>query len=179
MTKLSNFTPGKGSFGDIASLVARARKPRDPRDEYAYLADSRSQFVKQYRANSSPWPGGIGAWHRPEDWDDEGNLLATGRAAAMALDPWANARREGFLVDNVTGQRKPVPPLRFEGIDPVDAVTPVTRKRANVTPKNADVTPKPADVTRKRTAAERQRDSRAAKKLGLSVAEYRAKLALE
>jgi hypothetical protein len=177
MTNLSNFTPGKGSFGDVASLVKRARKPRDPRDEFAY-AESRAKFVKQYRANPSPWPDGPGAWYHPEDWDDEGNLLATGREAAMALDPWANARREGFLVDNVTGQRKAVPPLRFDA-ESAEVVTPVTRKRANVTLKGGDVTRKQADVTRKRTAAERQRDSRAAKKLGLSVAEYRARLALE
>jgi hypothetical protein len=64
------------------------------------LALIRAKFVGKYRANPAPWPNGIGAWYRAEDWaagnDDDGDvLIATGEARARALDPWANMRAAG------------------------------------------------------------------------------------
>jgi hypothetical protein len=59
------------------------------------LAATRSAFVLQYRANPRAWPDGIGPWYRPDDWLDDGTLIATGEAKAQALDPWANDRAKG------------------------------------------------------------------------------------
>jgi hypothetical protein len=66
----------------------------------AQLAESRAKFVRRYRTDSRPWPDGIGAWFRQEDWapgnDTDGDvLIATGEARARALDPWSNMRAKG------------------------------------------------------------------------------------
>jgi hypothetical protein len=69
--------------------------------QLALLHEARSKGVRLYRANPRPWPDGIGAWYRAEDWTDEGELIATGEARARALDWWANDRAKG----------RPCPPL--------------------------------------------------------------------
>ena len=61
----------------------------------------KNQLVIAYQISRTPWPDGIGAWYRPQDWDKEGNLIATGNDRARALDPWANDRAKG----------RPCPPI--------------------------------------------------------------------
>jgi hypothetical protein len=110
------FSPGEGFDSDLAALVKRARQPRNPYAEFDYLLESRGKAVARHRA-PGPHGGVLGAWYRPQDWDDAGNLVATGWAGAKACDPWANTRAEGFYTEGVTGRRLRVPPLRFEGVE--------------------------------------------------------------
>jgi hypothetical protein len=151
--------------------------------------------VQRYRL--TPQTGGLvlGAWYRPGDWDDDGNLIATGRAAARALDPWANTRHKGVYTDPLTGKLKPVPPLRFEGVDYPDeepasdtAIAPVVQPPAepvvqHVEPVTAVVQQAPTEVVQQGTDGRAayqqayQRDRRAAEKAGLTVTQWRAQQA--
>jgi hypothetical protein len=70
------------------------------------LHEARSKGVRLYRANPRPWPDGIGAWYRAEDWTDDGVLIAEGEARARALDWWANDRVKGLKCPPLAG----VPP---------------------------------------------------------------------
>lgn len=187
--KLSNFEPGEDSFGgDIVELVQRARRPRDPWADFAYLADSRAETVRRHRA-PGPHGGVLGPWYRAQDWDDAGNLVATGRAAAMALDPWTMDR-----ADRVAGRpakpttMPPIQPLRFEGVEYPD-IEPVANKQLQADTGVADVaisrTERPVlqlpaveselqdDDARKAAQAVKMRQYRAAKEAGLSMAAWR------
>jgi hypothetical protein len=111
------------------------------------LHEARSKGVVAYRANPRPWPDGIGAWYRAEDWTDAGELIAVGEARARALDWWANDRAKG----------RPCPPLA--GVPPRAVTTPVVSKAPVVTSSDAPVvTPKKSD--RKANKARAMRDLR-------------------
>ena len=64
-------------------------------ERQAMLLEARSHIVARYRGGSM-WPDGIGAWYRPEDWTDAGDLTATGEAWSAAMDPHANDRAKGL-----------------------------------------------------------------------------------
>jgi hypothetical protein len=167
---------------DLAALVKRASRGRDPYADFDYLPQSRADFVRQYRANPAPWPQGPGAWYRSEDWDDDGNLLVTGRAAALALDPWANDRPKGFTTDPLTNTRKPIPALRFAGVDYPDELPadtdPVVQHPATPVVQHP-ATPVVQHPTGSRAGYQRayQGDRRSAEKAGLTVAQWRAQQA--
>jgi hypothetical protein len=88
------------------------------------LHEARSKIVAAYRRSQAPWPDGLGAWYRAEDWADDGTLVAVGETRARALDPWANDRKKGL----------PCPPLprvnKLEAVNTSVAVTPVNTPRA-------------------------------------------------
>jgi hypothetical protein len=91
---------------------ARKRQVSAATAQFPMFAEDRSKLVRMFRENPRPWPDGIGAWYRAEDWDDSGVLLATGEARARALDPWANDRARG----------RPCPPM--PGVTPQLVTTP-------------------------------------------------------
>jgi hypothetical protein len=181
------------SYGndDVAKLLARAQRPRDPWAQHFGLFKSRSRTVAKYRAEPSA-SFILGPWYREENWDSTGNLIAVDRAAAMAVDPWSIYRHEGFYVDGVTCQRLPVPPLRFHGVEYPDVEPAVNNGTADNQLHGADVaissvTERPAlqlqavepesddEGARKAIRAAKQREYRAAKDAGLSMAEWRAR----
>ena len=96
------------------------------------LLEARGRLVRQYRANRGPWPQGIGAWYRAEDWSDSGELLADGEARVRALDAWANVRAWG----------EDCPPLPVTGVDAASTVSVVDGG--------------PVDASAKRKKSERQ-----------------------
>jgi hypothetical protein len=192
MTKLSNSLVGEDGFGgEIAALVARAHRPRDLYAEYSLgLFESRAKAVRRHRG-PGPHGGVLGPWYRAEDWGDDGTLLATGRAAAMALDPFTTARLDGYLVDGATCQRMPVPPLRYEGVEYPDdeplveaaeAPKPVTNAAVESAPIVNNIAPiinnsaVPDDDVN--YARDYQRERREAAKLGITPAEWRAQKGL-
>ncbi len=172
-----SFTDAKGKLHHIGgadpkvkipALVPQNRKllaARATAIQLLNLEESRGKFVLQYRENPKPWPDGIGAWFKDEDWDKDGKLIAVGEAMARALDQYANNRAKGL----------PCPPL-----PEVEGFKPVRQSKAPVR--------QPAPPVRQAEKAVRQqfdkkeyqrnlmREKRAAKKLGLTVAEYRAKM---
>jgi hypothetical protein len=127
------------------------------------LEESRGKFVLQCRANPRGWPDGIGAWFKDEDWDRDGKLVVVGEAKTRAVDPWANDRAKG----------RPCPPLpKVDGFDPVRQpkahvrqTEPPVRQAANAVRQQFD---------KKEYQRNLMREKRAAKKLGLTIAEYRA-----
>jgi hypothetical protein len=110
-TKLEEISKLGELYDEPAEKARRIAASRAVRDDS--LAASRAKFVRKYRDNPKPWPDGIGAWYRAEDWvagdDDHGDtLIATGEARARALDPWANMRARG----------EPCPPLPAIEVEP-------------------------------------------------------------
>jgi hypothetical protein len=143
-----------GARIDAALAEVKARQRNPYREFYRLRSELRADFVRRYRANPSPWPDGPGIWYRAEDWADDGTLLATGRAAAMALDPWAADR-----ADRIAG-RPPVPttmppiqPLRYDGVDYPDVEPePVTPETKPVTASVTTVTPVDTNIVSQRDA---------------------------
>lgn len=65
------------------------------------LEKSRGKAVRESREKTGVY---LGTWYRPEDWNENGDLIATGIARLKVLDPWANDRAAG----------RPCPPLGSE-----------------------------------------------------------------
>jgi hypothetical protein len=194
MTELKSAAQAEELLAEVK--VRRSRPLTDHTFLYAQVAKDRRDFVRQYRADPRPWPDGPGAWYRAQDWGDHG-LIATGRAAAMALDPWASDRLRGYVTDPVTAERLPVPPLCFEGIEYPDVEPePVsnaldcetenpplldTPETENPAPQSnaLDNATKASGFDKKAYQRDLMRERRAALKAGLSLEAYRARQAAE
>jgi hypothetical protein len=160
------------------AVVRRLVQPGMTQIEVDRLAVFRSDTVRRHRAQ--PQATHLGPWYRSEDWADDGTLIATGRAAAMALDPWASARR-----DRIAGKPwspwpatvPPIQPLRFAGVEYPDVNE--APELVNNAPDNAPVVNNAAveddDVN---YARDYKRERRAAEKLGITAAEFRAQQGL-
>jgi hypothetical protein len=131
--------------------------------QLALLHEARSKGVRLYRANPRPWPDGIGAWYRAEDWTDSGELIATGEARARALDWWANDRAKGRPCPPLAGVPPRVVTTKVSSVTTSEAVTtPSEREQKEAVTTSAEPAPTGGRSKPKRDRAQYMRDRRQA-----------------